>query len=55
MKLILFWLIIIAIAGFGWGWNIVKLVGMSEIMTGEGIVRIAGIFIGPLGAIIGYL
>jgi hypothetical protein len=43
-------------AAFGWGWNIVKLAEMSfDPLTGMIVVRIVGIFIPPIGAIVGYL
>ena len=39
----------------GWIMNIVHLVGMTNILaTGEGIVRVVGIFIPPLGAFMGF-
>lgn len=39
-----------------WGWvlNIIDLLRMSDILVGEGAVRIAGIFIPPLGALLGW-
>ena len=45
----------VIIAGvLGWILNIVALVGANEI-AGMEIARIAGIFIPPLGAVLGYL
>lgn len=46
----------IAAAGlWGWVWNIVKLISMSfDPITGMLIVRVAGIFVPPLGAVVGY-
>jgi hypothetical protein len=43
-------------SAFGWVWNIVKLVGMDlDPITGLLIVRVIGIFLVPLGCIVGYL
>ena len=56
MKAIVFLWIALVIAGVvGWVLNIVDLFG-SQIfpLTGETILRIVGIFIVPLGAILGY-
>lgn len=41
---------------WGWIWNIVKLIAMSfDPLTGLLAVRIIGIFIPPLGSIVGYI
>lgn len=41
---------------FGWGWNIVKLIDMGfDVINGLMIVRAVGIFIAPLGAVMGYI
>jgi len=39
---------------YGWVVNIIYLFHMSTVMNGEGAVRIAGIFVPPLGAIMGW-
>ena len=51
-----FLVVFIALAGaFGWGWNIVKLIGMSlDPITGLLIVRAIGIFVFPVGMVVGY-
>jgi hypothetical protein len=41
-------------AAFGWGWNIVKLVGMDGV-SGLMVGRVIGIFVAPVGAILGYI
>lgn len=51
LELSLFFLMILAIVGYVW--NIVKLV-QSDVITGMVIARVAGIFLLPLGAILGY-
>ena len=52
----MFFFVIIPAAAWGWVWNIVKLVGMTlDPITGMLIVRVIGIFIPPLGAVVGYL
>ena len=48
--------ILVALFGIG-GWiaNIVKIVGMSfDSLSGIAVARIAGIFVAPLGAVLGY-
>jgi hypothetical protein len=41
--------------GIGWVWNIVKIVGSDfGQITGLLIIRIIGVFLPPLGAIVGY-
>lgn len=40
---------------YGWIANIITIFGMEDITSGEGIIRIIGIFMAPLGAIMGYL
>lgn len=56
---VIFITFIILIVAFiaGWIMNIVAITGLSSvtIMTGMGILRIIGIFIPPLGAILGYM
>lgn len=48
---------IFILAVTGWIWNIVKLfnIGSFETLTGELILRIVGIPLGPLGVVMGYL
>ena len=47
--------VIVLAGGFGWVWNIVKLIGMSlDPITGLLIVRAIGIFVFPVGMIVGY-
>lgn len=52
---ILTWLIIMLGSMYGWVNNIFKLLGMTDVMTGEGVLRAAGIFLPPLGVVMGYL
>jgi len=43
-------------AAWGWVWNIIKLVGMGlDPITGLLIVRAIGIFVVPVGCIVGYV
>lgn len=50
-----FMFVIVPAAIWGWVWNIVKLVGMSmDVISGLLIVRVVGIFVPPLGAVVGY-
>lgn len=42
--------------GFGWVWNIVKIAGACcGLVDGMFVLRVVGIFIAPLGAILGYI
>ena len=49
-------LILVGIVGL-WGWvlNIIALTHMASVMTGMGALRIIGIFVAPLGAVLGYV
>ena len=52
--------VVLAILGFamaiGWGLNVVKFVSACcEPVTGMLIARVAGFFLPPLGAVLGYL
>ena len=51
---ILFWLAILILVVIGYINNIVELVGAENIMGLE-LARIAGIFVFPLGAILGFV
>lgn len=42
----------------GWIANIVKLihlVGLEQLVTGMGIARVVGVFVAPLGSVLGFL
>ncbi len=43
--------------GFVYGWvsNIIDLFLTDDLLTGAAIVRIIGVFLAPLGAVMGYL
>lgn len=49
------WAVLVLAGFYGWVNNIITLFGMSDVWTGEGILRVAGIFTAPLGAIMGYI
>lgn len=54
-KYVLFWLIVLVVVGIGWVMNIIDLLGTSfDPITGLAILRVVGIFIPPLGAVLGY-
>lgn len=58
MKGIFYWAIVgfVILGLIGWVLNIITLFGASfDPFTGELLLRIIGIFVGPLGAIMGYL
>ncbi len=54
-KALFIWAAIVLAGCYGWVNNIITLFGMSDVWTGEGILRVAGIFAAPLGAILGYI
>jgi len=47
------WALIILMV-IGWFMNLVDLFHMTAILTGEGVIRIIGILVVPLGAIMGW-
>lgn len=52
----LVFVLLVLVGGGGWIANIVKLVGMSfDPITGLLIVRAVGIFLAPLGAVMGFI
>jgi prepilin-type N-terminal cleavage/methylation domain-containing protein len=46
---------LILVGGLGWMWNIVKLSAMCCDISGMLVLRAIGIFLPPLGAILGFL
>lgn len=46
----------LAVAGaVGWVWNIVKIIGVCcDPVNGMLVMRLIGVFIAPLGAVLGY-
>lgn len=44
------------IGGAGWVWNIVKIVQSGfDVITGMFIARCIGVFVAPLGAVLGFM
>lgn len=55
LLLAFFMLVILPGAVIGWVWNIIKLCAMTfDPFTGLLAVRIVGIFVPPVGAVVGY-
>lgn len=53
---VLFLLALVLVAVGGWVANIVKLFGSDfSPLTGEVVLRVVGVFVAPLGAILGFL
>lgn len=53
--LVIVWVALAIAGGVGWVWNIVKLIAMNfDPLTGLLVVRIVGIFVPPVGAVVGY-
>jgi hypothetical protein len=48
------WIMLVVTILIGWIMNIADLANMSDIVTGEGILRIVGIFVFPVGAFMGW-
>lgn len=48
------WIICGLLIVIGWVLNIIDMVHMPTILSGEGVVRIVGIFFPPLGAFMGW-
>ncbi len=54
IELVIF--LVVAVGAWGWVWNIVKIFGSSfDPLTGVVILRCIGIFMAPLGCIMGFL
>lgn len=52
----LIWLAVVVLGVIGWVMNIITIFGTDHILdTGKGILRVVGIFVPPLGAIMGWL
>ncbi len=49
------WILAVAIIGIGWVMNIIKLVSCDWIISGEEVLRIIGIFVAPIGGILGWI
>ena len=48
-------LIVLALGAVGWVANIVKMAAVADPLNGLFVVRAVGVFIAPLGAVMGYL
>lgn len=47
-------LLVIVAGAIGWVLNIVKLIGTADVITGMFVARCIGIFVPPLGAVLGW-
>ena len=48
--------VLILVGGTGWIWNIVKIVGSDfGAITGMLVMRVIGVFVAPLGCVLGFL
>ncbi len=47
-------LVVAVVMLWGWIWNIVKIAG-SDVITGMVVLRIVGIFVAPLGSVLGFI
>lgn len=48
------WFVVVLIIGIGWVMNIIKLISCDWIISGEEVLRVVGIFVAPLGGILGW-
>lgn len=49
-------LAIVLVGGTGWIWNIVKILGSDfGTITGMLVLRVIGVFVAPLGVVLGFL
>ena len=51
---LILWLLLVSLMGYGWAVNVYDLAHMHEGITGLLALRVVGIFIAPLGSILGY-
>lgn len=47
-------LILVVLVGWGWVLNILQIMAMEVILTGLGVLKVVGIFIPPLGSLLGW-
>lgn len=48
--------VLVLVGGAGWIWNIVKIVGSDfGAITGMLVMRVIGVFVAPLGCVLGFL
>lgn len=53
---ILVWLAMLAVGGYGWVMNIIKIAGAGfDPLSGLVVLRVVGVFVAPLGAVLGYI
>ena len=56
LSVVLFMIPLIVGGFWGWVWNIVKIVGSDfGQITGLLVMRVIGVFLAPLGAVLGFL
>ena len=48
--------VLVLVGGTGWIWNVVKIVGSDfGAITGMLVMRVIGVFVAPLGCVLGFL
>lgn len=52
---VVFWLVLAGVFVYGWVANIVKLAHMCCEVSGMLVLRVVGIFVAPLGVVMGFL
>ena len=55
LLVVVVWILIVFVSAWGWVWNIIKLVDMDSGVTGLFVLRIIGIFLAPLGVVVGFI
>jgi prepilin-type N-terminal cleavage/methylation domain-containing protein len=55
LLVVVVWILIVFVSAWGWVWNIIKLADMDSGVTGLFVLRIIGIFLAPLGVVVGFI
>ena len=53
--MVLVWIVIVLVGFVGWGMNIYKISQVCCDVSGMLVIRVVGIFVAPLGAVLGFL
>ena len=55
MEKILIWMALTGFVLYGWINNIILLIGCDWVITAEAVMRTIGVFISPIGIVLGYV
>lgn len=49
-------ILLVLVGGWGWVWNVIKITESNfDVITGVLVIRVIGVFMVPLGAVMGFL